>query len=46
MKNTPFDFSTKETLGECYVSEHEQVNAFDGYVYRMTAKLAVIKVIS
>lgn len=48
VKNTPFDFSTNETLGERFISEHEQVKAFggfdhnfalDGYGYRLAAKL-------
>ncbi len=47
-EHTPFDFSTKEKLGERFASEHEQIKVFDGfdhnfaldgYGYRLAAKL-------
>ncbi len=31
VKNTPFDFSTKETMGERFKSQHEQIKMFGGF---------------
>ena len=38
VKNTPFDFSTEETLGERFKSSHEQMRMFDGIDHNFAIK--------
>lgn len=33
--DTPFDFNVEKTLGECFVSEHEQIKMFGGFDHNL-----------
>ena len=38
VKNTPFDFSSEATLGECFKSDFEQIKIFDGIDHNFALK--------